>query len=150
MEVGKFFAGVIMVVIGVLLKDGTPASLWSKVGIILLVGSVGFCVATVLACDRLLMPRKYWTGLHEDDRAEARFQDKLRRNLDRSWVWLFIPAVVCFGLGFVFVLIQALQVPGAERTLPPSAESALLALLLAAAVGLPIVAGIIEKPQIRD
>ena len=154
MEVGKFFAGFLTFLTGFLLKEGAPSHLWSKIGIVLLVGSIGFCIAAVFAYDRLLMPRRYWPAYREEEEEEAKaeegFADQLQTNMVRSWTWLFVPAVVCFGLGLVFVLIQALHLPGAECSLDPSVESGLLMVLLIAAVVSPIVVGFKKKPEFHD
>jgi hypothetical protein len=149
MEVGKFFAGFLTFLTGFLLKDGAPPHLLSKIGIVFLVGSIGFCVAAVFAYDTLLMPRKYW-GFPEHETAEDRFADQLKANMVQSWMWLFVPAVACFGFGFVCVLIQALDLPTAECTLGPSVDRGLLALLLAGAVVSPIVVAFMKQPHFHD
>jgi hypothetical protein len=47
MDVGKFFAGFITLLIGILLQENKFDTLWPKVGIIFLIASLGFCVAAV-------------------------------------------------------------------------------------------------------
>jgi hypothetical protein len=64
-----------------------------------------------------------------------------------SWQWLFIPAVGCFGIGVVLMLVQALKLPGADRSLN-GGEGVLLIVLLAAAVVSPIAFGFAKTPRI--
>jgi hypothetical protein len=149
MEVGKFFAGFLTFLTGFLLKESPPVQLWSKVGIVLLGASIGFCIAAVFAYDRLLMPRKYWRDLHADDKTEQRFQNALQANMASSWLSLFVPAVVCFGLGFVLVLIPALKLTGSERSQGWSAEDVFLSLSLAVAALSPIFVGFLKRPKIH-
>lgn len=147
MDVAKFFAGFITLLVGILLKDGNLASLASKVGIIFFVASLGFCVAAVFCYDRLLMPREYWTKIPEGERSEDQFQDRLQEEMVRSWLWLFVPAVWCFGIGFLLVLANAL---GLKFQIPPEGEAVLLILLLATAAVTPIWLGRKKGPKIYD
>src|SRR5262249_41335365 len=75
----------------------------------------------------------------ESKRTEDRFPGYLYTNMVRLWYGLFVPAVVCFGIGFVLVLVQTLRLPGAGFSLAPDFEGIVLAALLVAAVALPIV-----------
>jgi len=108
MEVAKFFAGFITLLVAFVLKDGLDTAL-SKLGIVLLTASLGFCIASVFAYDRLLMPREYWTVLSSDEGSAINFQNQLQEQMVRSWRWLFVPAIWCFGIGFLLVFANALQ-----------------------------------------
>jgi hypothetical protein len=92
------------------------------------------------------MPREYWTALRPEQKTEEEFQDHLKEEIVRSWSWLFVPAVICFGVGFVFILVEALKLTLAE----PQIVGIGLATLLAIAVLVPIVLGKIMGPKIYD
>lgn len=150
MEVGKFFAGFITLLIGILLRADALDSLAEKAGVLFLVAALGFCIAAVFCYDRLLMPREYWTGLEKKDKTEERFQDHLREQMVRSWSWLFVPAVWCFGIGFVLMLVEALSFEPPLRPLVPEVETGLLVVLSIGAVAAPIWLGRTKGPQIYD
>jgi hypothetical protein len=149
MDVAKFFSGFISLLIGFLLKDNPRTDTWSKAGLVFLVASLGYCIAAVFAYDRLLMPRKYWTILKERDGGDDSFSDNLQQNMVRSWSWLFVPAVACFGIGLVLVLVPALKLVdcGSGQN---NLEGILLGVLLLAAVPSPLVLGRLKGPRIYD
>ena len=147
MDVGKFFAGFITLLIGILLKDGNLNLPLSKLGIVFLVSSLGFCVAAVFCYDRLLMPREYWTALPKEEKSEEKFQDHLKEDMVRSWRWLFVPAVICFGTGFLLVLANAL---GFQRSSTFDPEPVILIILLIIGVLVPTYLGIKKGPKIYD
>ena len=99
----------------------------------------------MFAYDRLLMPRKYWSALGTDNLPDDRFDDHLQANMIRSWSALFVPAVGCFGVGFVLLLAQALKLTA------DAPETPYLIALLVAAVVAPIWLGLASRPRIyRD
>lgn len=147
MDVGKFFAGFITLLIGILLKAGGLDSLEEKLGIVFLISSLGYCIAAVFSYDRLLMPREYWTALTDEEEAEEPFRDLLRELMVRSWRWLFVPAVWCFGIGFLLVLGNALSLC---LPVPPEVTNPLVVILLIAGVVAPVWAGITKGPKIYD
>jgi len=149
MEVGKFFAGFITFLIGFLLKDMLTRHLFAKIGIVCLAASIGFCIAAVFAFDSLLMPRKYW-GFGSDEGAEERFADKVQPHMVHLWQVLFVPAVFCFGLGFVFTLVETLGLPGGAIDLGALTEGIVLMALLAVAIFLPVYIGRKNRPHITD
>lgn len=147
MDVGKFFAGFITLLIGILLNDGGPSLFLSKVGIVFFISSLGFCVAAIFCYDRLLMPREYWTALAKEEKTEEKFQDHLREEMVRSWTWLFVPAVFCFGLGFLLVLSNAVGI-----RLDETIALAPVWLIILSIVGvlIPIWLGYTKGPSIYD
>jgi len=147
MEVAYFFAGFITLLLGILLTAGGVDSFLPKVGIVFLTASLGFCVAAVFCYDRLLMPREYWTALPEDKRSEEGFQDRLQQEMVRSWQWLFVPAVLCFGIGFLLVLANVL---GLKCQASPFLKGVLLGGLLTIAVVAPICLSKLKGPKIYD
>jgi len=149
MEVGKFFAGFITFLAGFLLKDMSTRHLCAKIGIVCLVASIGFCIAAVFAFDSLLMPRKYW-GFGDDEGSEERFADKVQPQMVHLWQVLFVPAVLCFGLGFALTLIETLGLPGGTIDLGAPVEGILLMVLLAVAIALPVYVGRKNRPHITD
>jgi hypothetical protein len=113
MDVSKFFAGFISLLTGILLGDGRMNSDWSRVGVILFLGSLGFCIAALSAYDHLLWPKEYfiktyWPELSSERNWEELFQEKLESQLLYSWRLLFVPALMCFGVGFALLLVQEL------------------------------------------
>jgi hypothetical protein len=148
MDVAKFFAGFITLFIAFLLNGGKLTSPFSKIGIAFLISSLVFCVAAVSTYDHLLTPRKYWVALSEKEREEDRFQDRLLAEMVRSWWWLFVPAVGCFGIGFFLVLVQELGIKQPPINVDV-AGGLILAVLLVAAVALPIWIAIAKWPRIR-
>jgi hypothetical protein len=151
-DVAKFFAGFITLFIGFLLTDGKLASAQSKFGIAFLISSLELCGASVFTYDHLLTPRRYWTALSEEERKENhlqdRFQDRLYRDMVSSWWWLFFPAVVCFVIGLLLVIMQELGLPHLCVNLDVGGDL-VLEILLAAAVVLPICFLIAKWPRIR-
>ena len=147
MDVGKFFAGFITLLLGILLSDSGPDLFLSKLGVIFLIASLGFCVAAVFCYDRLLMPREYWTVLQEDETIELRFQDRLRKEMVQSWSWLFVPAVFSFAIGFLLVASNALGF-ALEDPEPLSADW--LIGLSVLGVLIPVALGAIKGPKIYD
>lgn len=112
MDVTKFFAGFISLLIGILFGEGRMNSGWSRVGIIFFLLSLGFCVAAISAYDHLLSPREYlvktyWPDLSKESNWE-KFQTRLYSQLICSWRFLFVPALISFGVGFAFLLMQEL------------------------------------------
>jgi hypothetical protein len=147
MDVGKFFAGFITLLIGILLNDCGQLAPEAQIGMILLVSSLGFCVAAVFSYDRLLMPRKYWSALTSDERTEESFQDRLQKEMVRSWKWLFVPAVSCFGIGFLLTLAGPLGLKS-SLAVKPSILTVFVFVLLAAGVVAPILIGTLKQPRI--
>ena len=136
MDVGKFFAGFITLLIGILLQDGgLDESFLPRIGIVFLISSLGFCVAAVFRYDSLLLPREYWELLPKEEKTEEKFQDHLVVQMVSSWRWLFVPAVICFGIGFLMVLAEALglKLNGSDDLVP-----ALLVVFLIVGVLVPI------------
>ena len=144
MDVAKFFAGFIIIFIAFLLNGGKLTSLFSKIGIAFLISSLVFCIGAVSTYDHLLTPRKYWTVLDDKENDENTFQTKLSENMVASWWWLFVPAMVCFGIGVLLVLIQEFGIQSL------SGEGGLfLTVLLFAAVLIPIVVTFAKWHRIR-
>jgi hypothetical protein len=107
MDVTKFFAAAISLLIGILMKEGQTTSVRSRIGLIFFVSSLGFCIAAMTAYDHLLWPKQFLIKSDEMDSDEA-FNRKMREALLRSWCWLFVPAVLYFGIGFFLFLSQAI------------------------------------------
>jgi hypothetical protein len=147
-DVAKFFAGFITLLIGFLLNGGKLTSPFSKIGIVFLISSLGFCVAAVFTYDHLLTPREYWTALSEEEKEEVSFNKRLLEDMVRSWRWLFVPAVICFGIGFLLVIVQELGLLHVRANLDVAGDLVLVALLVAAVV-LPIWFLIAKWPPIR-
>ena len=146
MEVAKFFAGFITLLIGILLEKKGLSSLWSKFGIAFLTSSLAFCTAAIFAYDRLLMPKKYSSALNEQNPPDAVFEDRLKYDMVRSWLWLFVPAVVCFGIGFLLVIVQELGKP-IEKGSQPAYNGCVLIMLVAGVIA-PIWIGLTKGPHI--
>ena len=152
MEVAKFFSGFITLLIGFLLKDFGQQNAWSKAGLVFLVASLGYCIAAMFAYDRLLMPREYWENKNEKTDEEF-FPDTLKNNMVRSWSWLFVPAVACFNIGLVLVLVSVLNLLDGRMdgwTVCINIQSIILIVLLTAALVSPIVLLTIKGPRIYD
>jgi formate hydrogenlyase subunit 3/multisubunit Na+/H+ antiporter MnhD subunit len=150
MAVAKFFAGFITFLTGFLLKERCFDDLPSRIGVLFLVSAIGFCIAAVFAYDRLLMPRKYWLSLHEDAETEGRFQNEIHRNMTQSWKVLFVPAVVCFAIGFVFVIVPEVLLTRSGDKSVWDWQSTVLTLLLLVAVIAPVAVGFWRRPEVRD
>lgn len=146
-DVAKFFAGFITLLIGFLLNGGKLTSTFSKIGIVFLISSLGFCVGAVFTYDHLLTPRKFWNALTDVQRQEDPFQERLRKEMVRSWWWLFVPAVGCFGIGFLLVIGQELGLRHLGANL--NVGDRVLAGLLVTAVVLPVLVSYARWPQIR-
>ena len=141
MEVAKFFAGFISLLIGILLKDGRMTSAWSRVGILFFLVSLGFCVAALSAYDHLLWPKEYlvktyWPELKTPPKSEKSFREKLQNQMLCSWKWLSVPALVCLGVGFALLLVQELG-PALPPTCLGLRGNGVLLVLLAMAFGAP-------------
>jgi len=148
MDVAKFFATFITLLIALLLgADGGLSIVSSKLGVVLLLGSAGFCIAAVFAYDSLLMPQKYW-GESTKVMSESKFQDVLSEMMVKTWSWLFIPAVGLFGLGVVLSLVGPLELvtKGLDGVLNQISVSALLVVNIAA----PLIVGFAKRPKTRD
>jgi hypothetical protein len=148
-DVAKFFTGFITLLIGFLLNGGKLTSAFSKLGIVFLISSLGFCVAAVFTYDHLLTPREYWTALSEEEKEEVSFNKRLLEDMVRSWWRLFVPAVICFGIGFLLVIVHELGLLQMRANLDVAADLLLVGLLVAA-VGLPIWFLIAKWPRIRS
>lgn len=146
MDVTKFFAGFITLLLGILLHGEGSDSLLPKVGLVSLIASLGFCITAVFSYDRLLMPREYWTVL-PDKGSEEQFQDQLQAEMVRSWQWFFVPAVWCFGVGLLLVLADVL---GLRYQASQNQKGILLGALLTIAVVAPIWLGKLKGPKIYD
>jgi hypothetical protein len=145
MDVAKFFAGFITLLIGILLEKKGLTSLWSRFGIAFLTSSLAFCTAALFAYDRLLMPMKYWSALDEQNRKDGRFEDKPRDDMVRSWLWFFFPAVLCFGIGFLPVIVQERN---PMKQGGQSAYDVAVLMVLVAGVIAPIWIGMMKGPHI--
>jgi uncharacterized protein YdhG (YjbR/CyaY superfamily) len=146
MDVAKFFAGFITLLVGFVLKDSGIHSTVSKAGIVFLSASLAFCVVSVFAYDCLLMPREYWTVI-SDDESEDSFQDNLQEQMVTSWRWLFVPAVLCFGIGFLLVLASALDL---KFAIAEKQECWSWGVLLIIALAVPICLFKLKGPKIYD
>jgi len=97
MDVTKFFSGFVSVVFGIILKDIVSGingadSGWLFAGMCLIVFSLSAAIVALFAYDRLLMPPKFFSG---GDRIEA-INNSLRFHMVRTWVAMFVPAVIAF------------------------------------------------------
>ena len=113
MDVTKFFAGFISLLIGILFGEERMNSVWSRVGIISFLLSLGFCVAAISAYDHLLSTKEYlvrafWPELSGKPNWQKLFQEKWESQLACYWKFLFVPALIFFGVGFAFLLMQEL------------------------------------------
>ena len=108
MDVAKFFAGFITLLIGFLLKDETltPAS---KIGFVLLIASLGFCIAALFTYDHLLWPKEHCERKLRIKISDTNFQKHLGKKMVMLWWSLFVPAVGSFGFAFYFLLMQKLD-----------------------------------------
>lgn len=126
MDVAKFFAGFISLLLAISfsqfenLSINTSRDQFSLIyaGVFFVLLSLGLCVATLFAYDRLLMPSLFWSGNHT--RAGARQPRWVVRrppsavhwvlysNMVRAWKWLFVPAVLAFFIGLSAFLIAVL------------------------------------------
>ena len=135
MDVTKFFAGFISLLIGILLGQGRMNSGWSRVGIIFFLLSLGFCVAAISAYDHLLWPKEYlirvyWPELSKKQNWEELFQERLESQLICSWTFLFVPALMSFGIGFAFLLMEQLGAQLMPGTLGREGSFGLIILLM--------------------
>lgn len=122
MDVAKFFTGFITLLIGLLLKDEKlPSTFNFRIGVVFLIASLGLCVAAMFTYDHLLWPKErlrssndikkehFHSGNDIKIEQELAFQTNLKTEMVKLWKWLFVPAVVCFGLGFLFLLLPKLS-----------------------------------------
>ena len=135
MDVSKFFAGFISLLLAFVLSrvgpflssDDNLVSGLAHTGIILVLLSLGFCVATLFSYDRLLMPSVFWSGrpfslIARTYRWIPRRPPTQRHwilyfNMIRTWRYLFTPAVMLLfgGLG---ALLLAIIGPPFEVVIP--------------------------------
>ena len=106
MNVAIFFAGFITLLIGFLLESDN-ATFLSRAGLILIIASLALCVASVFAYDVLLVPRKFW-GPIAWKVTEDEYLERLYDKMMKSWLYLFVPAVSCFGFGLILTMIDVL------------------------------------------
>lgn len=107
MDVAKFFTGFITLLIGFLLRDEIIITPASKIGFVLLIASLGFCLAAMFTYDHLLWPKEHFES-SKGEIPEVNFQKHLETKMVNLWWWLFVPAVGCFGIAFFFLLMQKL------------------------------------------
>ena len=146
MDVAKFFTGFITLLIGFLLNGGKLATSFSKSGIVLLIASLSFCVAAMFIYDHLLWPKKYWTDSSGVEISENRFHKRLRKAMLISWLCLFVPAVVCFVIGLLLVLVQEFGMVG-RSDYPEDIKNLVWVISLGAAVGIPILVCCVIWPR---
>lgn len=109
MDVAKFFAGFISLLLGIALNDignlmanpSNPGYFSAFLGVILLLFSLSMSIATLFAYDMLLMPRKYWC----DQSNDGSYGTDLRNDMLKAWKYFFIPSVLAFFGGLIGLLV---------------------------------------------
>ena len=136
MDVAKFFAGFISLLLGITITSIKLLGITDKIeevitsvdsiwlyllylGLLLILLSLGFCVGTLFAYDKLLMPTVFWSGKPKKfiekppkwtiKRPPCQVHWILHSNMVRIWRWMFTPAVLTFFLGLSALLTYALR-----------------------------------------
>jgi hypothetical protein len=145
MDVTKFFTGFITLLIGFLLNGGRLSPTFSKIGIVLLISSLSFCVAAMLTYDHLLWPKEHFADSSAGKISEANFRKYLETKMVDLWWCLFVPAIVLFGIGFLFLLMPELGLT--NRCESQENASKIWMVFLGVAVGLPILLCCLRWPR---
>ncbi len=127
MDVAKFFAGFIAVLLGFVLQEigslteqsGIYSTL-AYLGTLLVLLALGFAIAGIFAYDKLLMPSLFWSGSpmcvstdghdHNLRRPPTQSHWVLYFAMIRIWRGLFVPAVVALYLGIVLLLVAKAKI----------------------------------------
>ncbi len=112
MDVAKFFAGFISLVLGIvpggivnLIADSSIAF----TGFLFLLFSLSMSIATLFAYDRLLMPPKLWYKPLSDDYYKKDVEI-LKEDMIHAWNRFFIPSVVALLGGLICLLVTVTKV----------------------------------------
>ena len=113
MDVSKFFAGFITLFIGLTFKEGDLNSLLLKFGILFIVVSLILCILSIFAYDHMLWPKKHWPRFQSEDQSnKEEYQRRLEEVMLHSWRSLFLPGVICFGIGMFLILLKRINLIG--------------------------------------
>lgn len=112
MDVAKFFAGFISVVLGIvpgsignLIGDSFTAFL----GLLFLLFSLSMSIVTLFAYDRLLMPPKLWYK-PPNDYSYNKYIEILKEDMIHAWNCFFIPSVAALLGGLICLLVAVTKV----------------------------------------
>lgn len=112
MDVAKFFAGFISLVIGIVpggIGNLIADSFIAFLGLLLLLFSLSMSIVTLFAYDRLLMPPKLWYKPPNDDYYKKNVEI-LKEDMIHAWNHFFMPSVVALLGGLICLLVAVTKV----------------------------------------